>query len=303
MTPLEFILGAAFLLLAATALWLWRSSGKPLPQSQLADYETKFIDVNGWTFRYHQSGQGPHLVLIHGIGSSLFCWRWITPLLRTHFTVTTLDLPGFGQSSKTPHARYGLDEQVERLNEFLNQLRIERPFLVGNSMGGNIALWFCLKYPDQAQGVTVIAPATSPKLIPWGLSRWVWLAQPMSMLVSRPAMRWLHQRTVSKRHLIDRTQVEETFRTYGRQSPAVRSFLLATEAIRDLRLARELSNLKKPVLILWGSRDRLVSRAVIEALEAALPEAESHVHMGGGHHLQEDEPEWVADKITTFFLD
>jgi pimeloyl-ACP methyl ester carboxylesterase len=53
---------------------------------------------------------------------------------------------------------------------------------------------------------------------------------------------------------------------------------------------------------LWGSKDKLVSRRVIDALEKALPQAESFVHIGGGHHLQEDEPDWVAEKVTSFFL-
>jgi pimeloyl-ACP methyl ester carboxylesterase len=59
--------------------------------------------------------------------------------------------------------------------------------------------------------------------------------------------------------------------------------------------------LRKPALVLWGSDDLLVSRQVIDDLESALDAPESHVHPDGGHHLQEDDPRWVAGKIDAFF--
>ena len=128
------------------------------------------------------------------------------------------------------------------------------------------------------------------------------MASPVARLLNRSMMDWAHARTVSKRELVDAARIEETFLTYGRNPEAVRSFILATETIRDPRLFSALEKIVTPVLILWGSRDRLVSRGIIDALEAALPKAESEVHIGGGHHLQEDEPEWVDEKLTSFFL-
>jgi pimeloyl-ACP methyl ester carboxylesterase len=116
-------------------------------------------------------------------------------------------------------------------------------------------------------------------------------------------MRWAHRRTVTQKNRVDAARVEETYLTYGRNHEAVRSFLAATESIRDPRLGQRLSQLEQKVLILWGSEDRLVPRKVINALETALRASESHVHIGGGHHLQEDEPVWVAEKIDSFFSD
>jgi pimeloyl-ACP methyl ester carboxylesterase len=270
--------------------------------SPFPDIETKTIDADGWTFRYVRAGRGPELILLHGIGANLYCWRWILPHLVKHFTVTALDLPGFGGSSKPLDAAYGLDEQVGRLNGFFKALGIKQMYLMGNSMGGNIGLWYAHLYPDQVIGLGLIAPATSPKLVPLALQRWLWLSGPVSKVLSRPAMRWAHGRTVSKRALIDKDRVEETFRTYGGNHDAVRSFMLATEAIRDPRLGEILNDFAIPVLLLWGSRDKLISRKIIDQLESALRAVESHVHLGGGHHLQEDEPEWVAEKTVSFFL-
>lgn len=241
------------------------------------------------------------MVLLHGLGANLYCWRWIVPLLAKRFTVIALDLPGFGQSDKHPGQDYGLDAQTDRLEKFLSQLGVKKAYFVGNSMGGNIALWFGLKFPDQCLGTVLIAPAVSPKLVPFKMKPFMWVAHPAAFLVGRNFMNWAHRRTVTRKDRVDLDRVEETFRTYGRNPGAMRSFLAATESIRDPRLLARLKEIKHPVLLLWGSEDRVVPRFVINGVESALQTHESHVHMGGGHHLQEDEPEWVFEKIDSYF--
>lgn len=294
---LSLILG-----LTAVALIVWRIHRLPkrVP-TPFPDVPVQVLRVGEWNIRFHKSGRGPYMLLLHGIGANLFCWRRLLPFLVTDYTVVILDLPGFGQSSKLPGAEYGLDHQVERLDAFCAALGIKKFYVIGNSMGGNIALWLAAEHPNRCLGCAVIAPATSPSLIPVQLGKLQWLAKPLSYVVSREAMRWAHRRTVSKKDRVDQDRVDETYLTYGRNGEAVRSFLAATESIRDPRLAKRVQEIKTPVLILWGSEDKLVSRKVIDALESALEAKESHVHLGGGHHLQEDEPEWTSEKIRAFF--
>lgn len=300
---MPFFVALVLFLLLLLAFWIvfrWRQR-HPLVESPFGDVAVRMAQVGDFRIRYHISGKGPPLVLIHGIGADLFCWRHFIPFVNRKFTTVALDLPGFGQSSKPARAHYGLDEQVERVHGFLRDLGIHEAYIVGSSMGGNIALWYALTYPKDVLGLAVIAPATSPELVPINARSLAWLAKPMSMLVTRRAMRWAHRRAVSRKDAIDRDRVEATFKTYDGNHEAVRSFLLATEAIRDPRLRSRLPELNVPVLVLWGSEDLLVPRQVIEALESALAAPESAVHTGGGHHLQEDDPEWVAEKIDGFF--
>lgn len=241
------------------------------------------------------------MVLLHGLGANLYCWRWIVPLLVKRFTVIALDLPGFGQSDKHPGQDYGLDAQAERVEKFLKTLGVRKAYFVGNSMGGNIALWYGLKYPDQCLGTVLIAPAVSPKLVPFIVRPLKYFVQPASFVVGRTLMNWAHRRTVTRKDRVDLDRVEETYKTYGRNAGAMRAFLDATESIRDPRLLARLNEIKRPVLVLWGSEDKVVPQSVIKGLESALQTAESHIHLGGGHHLQEDEPEWVFEKIDSFF--
>lgn len=293
------VTGLVILTLSLLAINLW---GQKADTSLEQGIPTKFLEFENWRIRYHQSGQGPDLLLVHGLGANLSCWIWTLPLLRQHFRVTALDLPGFGQSSKPAHETYGLDEQSDRLEKILEILKIRKAFIVGNSMGGNIALWYAVKYPARVKALGLIGPASSSWLVPLPLSRLAWMSTPASWLLTKRALRWAHGRAVSRPEKVGQNRIDETFSTYGRNGQAVRSFLMATEAIRDSRLLARIKELQLPILILWGSRDRLVNRKVIDELEAALPAAESHVHLGGGHQLQEDEPEWVSEKLTSFFL-
>jgi abhydrolase domain-containing protein 6 len=292
-----FFVASLFLFAAlGVAIWIWRRQYPAEPTFGLA---TNSVSVNKFEIRYHKSGRGPFLVLLHGIGADLQCWQRLVPLLKKDFTVIALDLPGFGQSSKIRGERYGLDDQTKRLNDFLGALDIREAYVVGNSMGGNLALWLAIQREERVKGVVVIAPPSH--VLPMSFRHWTWVAKPASYLVARPALRWLHERTVSRRELVSRERVEETLKTYGRNPDAIASFLSATETLSDPRLARRLNEIEQPVLVLWGSRDKLVTRKMIDSVKAALPQAETEVHLGGGHHLQEDEPEWVADKIRTFF--
>lgn len=289
------IAAVSLLILLITLRWARRRPLVPF------DLETETASVKHWTWRYHTSGRGPDMILLHGIGANLYCWRLVIPLLAQDFQLWALDLPGFGGSSKPKDASYGLDDQVERLKDFMDRMKIQQAYVVGNSMGGNIALWLAKQHPERVLGAAVIAPATSPSLIPINVARWAWLSGPMSLVMNRTAMRWAHQRTVSAKSKIDATRVEETFKTYKGRPDAVRSFIRATEAIRDPRMPGGLKGIQANVLLLWGSNDLLVSRKVMDDLEAALAKEKSVVHKGGGHHLQEDDPEWVAKRIVEFF--
>ncbi len=293
-----------FALLAGTLiflLWLfWGLKRKSLEAEALT---TKTLQIDAGEVRYHRSGSGPHVLLLHGIGASLSCWRHLVPLLNSDFTVTAVDLIGFGQSSKPIDVDYTLDFQVKCLTQISEKLKIEKAIVVGNSMGGNIGLWLALKHPEFVARLVLIAPATSPKLVPLKLDRHLWLAYPASAFVNRAFVNWAYRRTLGQAERLSAAHVDETFGIYKRQPHSIRSFLRATAAIRDPRLLIEVHNLKVPVLTLWGEFDRLVPWSVIELLAKRIPSMKVYVHSSGGHHLQEDFPEWVSEKIQNFVLE
>lgn len=112
--------------------------------------------VNGINFHYLQKGQGPDVVLIHGITGSLAMWHInVLPALSENYRVTTYDLRGHGYTDITLTG-YTSPQQAEDLHGLLEYLNIERAYLVGHSFGGVIALHFAVLYPERVSGIVIL---------------------------------------------------------------------------------------------------------------------------------------------------
>jgi pimeloyl-ACP methyl ester carboxylesterase len=122
------------------------------------------ITANNLKFHYWQLGQGPDLVMIHGLGGNLAVWHLkMVPLLRQNYQVLTYDLRGHGRSA-TPPSGYTTADQADDLWGLLNELGIEQAHLAGHSLGADIALHFALRYPERVGGLILIEPGL-PALI------------------------------------------------------------------------------------------------------------------------------------------
>ncbi len=114
---------------------------------------------NGVRLHYQQVGEGPDLVLIHGLTGNLAVWHLkIVPLLWDHFRVLTYDLRGHGYSDMTPSG-YTCDDMAEDLLELLDELEIEQAPLVGHSFGADVALYLAGNHPERVQSIVAIEGA------------------------------------------------------------------------------------------------------------------------------------------------
>lgn len=289
-------------------LWLFytrqRFKAIPTEQTDLTRAlrpESRYIEVDGFNLHYIQSGQGPHILLVHGIGASLYCWRYLTQYLSHNFTVTAVDLPGFGRSSKLADAAYGLDDQADRLKEFLDKVGIKKCHVIGSSMGGALSMWLAIKHPKTVQKLVCLAPAAHPRLVPVSLRPFIWTSHFFSHTINKPMITAILRRVVQDRELITPESIERYFEPYKKDPLAVRSFILATEAIADPRLPEELKQVRQPTLVLWGANDRMVNESFIDQVCHYVPRSTCYKHDFAGHHIQEDDPEWVIQKVIQFF--
>jgi pimeloyl-ACP methyl ester carboxylesterase len=114
------------------------------------------ILANGLEFHYQTRGQGPDVVLLHGVTSSLALWyNGVLPQLSEKFRVTAYDLRGHGLTDLTPSG-YTSRDMAEDLRCLLDSLEIDDVLLVGHSFGGSIALHFALLYPERVRGVVML---------------------------------------------------------------------------------------------------------------------------------------------------
>ncbi len=122
------------------------------------------INVNGVRFHYWTVGQGPDVILLHGLGGNLAIWHLkMVPLLREAYRLTTYDLRGHGHSD-TPPTGYTTGDMANDLLGIMDELGIEQAHLVGHSLGADIALHFALRYPDRA-GKLILIEVGLPALI------------------------------------------------------------------------------------------------------------------------------------------
>jgi pimeloyl-ACP methyl ester carboxylesterase len=276
--------------LGAAGAWL---KGHP-------EIEPRYAEFQGEKVYYVQTGQGPDLVLLHGIGASLFIWRFVIPALARKYRVTALDIPGFGRSGKEAHADYGLDAQRKRVNLFLDTLHIQKAYLVGSSMGGAIALWMSHESPRRYPKVAVLAPATSPELIPKRFSKALAFAPFAHRTLNRRTMKLILSFVLAKHELIDSDTIEAYLEPFLDNGISLRTFLGALQLLGDRRMPKCFADIQSEVLIIQGDRDRLVPMRSIQRLMKILRTAELVTSPGAGHHIMEDEPAWTANEILRF---
>jgi pimeloyl-ACP methyl ester carboxylesterase len=119
----------------------------------------KLVLDSGLTLHYQQLGDGPDVVMVHGITGNLAVWHLqIVPALSDRFRVLTYDLRGHGYSG-TPPSGYAPDDMADDLLGLLDGLELERTALVGHSYGADITLYFAARHPDRVSQVVAIEPA------------------------------------------------------------------------------------------------------------------------------------------------
>jgi pimeloyl-ACP methyl ester carboxylesterase len=116
------------------------------------------IRVGGLNFHYWQSGQGPDLVLVHGLGGNLAGWHLtMVPELQRHYRVTTYDLRGHGRSD-APRSGYTTRDMAEDLRGLMDALHVGPARIVGHSWGADVVLHFALLYPERLSQIVLIEP-------------------------------------------------------------------------------------------------------------------------------------------------
>lgn len=146
----------------------------------------KFVDVGGNRIHYVEQGEGRPIVFVHGLGGQLHHFRHPTFPTLPGYRLIALDRPGAGYSTRAPGATARLPEQAKLVADFIRALGLEKPLLVGHSLGGAVALTTALNHPDAISGVVALAPLThmeeairaefkglyiKPKLKRWLVSR------------------------------------------------------------------------------------------------------------------------------------
>jgi pimeloyl-ACP methyl ester carboxylesterase len=257
-------------------------------------------------------GRGPDVLLLHGLGGTRASLFETAAALSGSYRVHAPDLPGFGSSSKPALGSYNARWFAEIMFGLMDQLEIPRAHVVGNSMGGRVAIEMGLTGPDRIGALGLLCPAVA--WIKRGLHPIVRLLRPEFGLLphtfSRPVVASRFWSVFHDRDLIDPAVVDLVVDEFQRiyRTAGARYALLASA--RNIYLEapfgrhgfyRRLSDLRPPALFVWGSHDRLVPPAFSRHVRQWLPRAEQVTIDGCGHAPQVERPEETNALLLSFF--
>jgi pimeloyl-ACP methyl ester carboxylesterase len=256
------------------------------------------LDVD--TF-YLEAGAGPPVVLLHGLGATNASMLPTMRELATDHRVLAPDLPGFGDSDK-PVRAYDPAFYARWLVAFLDALGIQRAVLVGNSMGGRIAIETALTAPARVERLVLYAPSLAFKRFREGTPLVRLLAAElaaMPIMIPRPivmaSLRMMFARPERLRDAWYDAGADEFVRIFA----SARGRMAFFSAARQIYLEEahgadgfweRLASLARPALFLWGDRDQLVPCRFARHVVAAVPSAESVVLDDCGHVPQFEHP-------------
>jgi pimeloyl-ACP methyl ester carboxylesterase len=311
------------LLLMATALALVLSRAPDRSAQSLvarwAPAPSQFMDLHGQLV--HLRDVGPRddaapLVLVHGTSASLHTWEgWAAPL-QTRRRVITFDLPGFGLtgpfSGRYAAWNYSGDELARFVLELLDELRVQRFVIGGNSLGGEVAWRVATLAPQRVQRLVLVDAAgyeLRPESMPIGFRLadtpgvnrlFEWLL-PRGLVESSVRDVYGDPSKVTPA-LIDR-YFETTLREGNRRALVQR---FQAQAIDQQAMATSVARiraLKLPTLILWGMRDRLIPPLMAQRFHADIAGSQLVLFEGLGHVPQEEDAAATVAALQKFLLE
>ena len=257
-------------------------------------------------------GNGPDMLLLHGLGATKASFFETAAALSRSYRVHALDLPGFGSSSKPATAPYDARFFATSVAGVMDELGIERAHLVGNSLGGRVAIEVGLRHPERVAGLALLCPAVA--FLKRGYHPIVRLLRPeLGLLPHRFARATVSNQFWSlfaDRDLVDPSVadivVDEFQRIYGSAGARLAFLSAARNVYLERPFGRDgfyprLAELSPPALFVWSSHDKLIPSSFSRHVAEWLPSAEQIVIDGCGHAPQVERPEQVNGLLERFF--
>ena len=239
----------------------------------MAGIHSKFVKVGPYRVHYFVGGNGPPLLLIHGLGSRSEDWTPEMPDYAKTYRVYALDLLGCGRTDH-PDIAYTIQQQTDLIEGFTEALHLPKMNVIGWSMGGWIALDFAIEHPEKVDRLVVMDSA--------GLSFKTNLTPQVFEPRTVPQLKQLEELLVPHPRdlpaFFDRALLRAMQKNFRVVHRTVDSMLTG----KDL-LDSKLRQIKMPVLIVWGEQDALVPTSVALRMHQAIPQSVLQIYSGCGH--------------------
>jgi len=275
------------------------------------DIEVRRAPIHGSHIDYRTAGDGPAVVLLHGMAGSSETWLPVMCDLAGAGTIIAPDLLGHGTSAK-PRGDYSLGAFAASVRDLLVTLGHERATIVGHSLGGGVAMQFAYQFPERCERLVlvssgglgpevsgllraltfpgagyILAAACAPAVVNAGTSVGRWLGRIGLRPVPAVADVWRSYASLGDAEA--RAAFIQTLRAvvdiHGQRVSAVDRLYLAAEV---------------PTLIAWGDRDPFIPVTHAHAAHEGMPGSRLEIFEGAGHYPHRDAPERFAELLASF---
>lgn len=283
-------------------------SAQPLSEltEKYTDETSKFVAIDNLVMHYQDQGDGPTLVLLHGVASSVHTWDGWVDRLADHYRIIRIDLPGHGLTGSDPTVeRYDTAYMVDKLEKFLNKLKIDDIYLAGNSLGGYISWNYALHRPDRVKKMILLDAAGFPQDLPFIMS---FAAMPVIGEMSGLMMpKFVVNMNINAAYG-DKSKVsDELIQRYfdltmreGNRESLIKVFRTMKEQSSNPHLGDRVKEITIPTLLIWGDQDEWVPLDILAEFDKALVNSQTIVYEGVGHMPMEELPVQTARDAHSF---
>jgi pimeloyl-ACP methyl ester carboxylesterase len=252
----------------------------------------------------------PVVVLIHGMAGSSTTWREVMPMLGQHCRVIAPDLLGHGRSDK-PAGDYSLGAHASLVRDLLANLDIERATIVGQSLGGGVAMQFAYQFPGMCERLVLVSSGGLGRDVSWILRL---LSLPGAEFVlpivvpgfvrdhGNALSRWLHQHGVRPPRAAEMWQAYASLAESENRQAFLRTLRSVVDASGQTVSARDRLYLTAamPTLIVWGDNDPIIPVAHGREAHDAMPGSRLEIFEGVGHFPHVEVPDQFVAALTGF---
>jgi len=273
--------------------------------------KARTITLDGDRVAYRAAGRGPLLLLVHGMAGSSETWAQVMPALAERFTVLAPDLLGQGDSDK-PRGDYSLGAQANTLRDLMDALGHERATLIGQSLGGGVAMQFAYQFPERCERLVLVDSGGLGREVTFYL-RMLTLPgfEPVFPLFCSPWLRDAGERVATwlgRAGVRSTPARREVWRSYASLADAAsrRAFFRSLREVIDFSgqavsaLRRLHRAVQLPTLIVWGAQDPFIPVSHALTAHQAIPGSRLEIFEGVGHYPHCEAPERFVEVLSDF---
>jgi pimeloyl-ACP methyl ester carboxylesterase len=273
----------------------------------------QFRTIHGYRRAFRVAGEGPAILLIHGIGDNSETWEAVQTKLAQRFTVIAPDLLGHGKSDK-PRADYSVAAYANGMRDLLAVLDIDRVTVIGHSLGGGVTMQFAYQYPQLVERIVLVGTGGVTKdvhfalrlaSLPMGSEALAFLRLPGALPALQVVGRVVGTVLGSTKFGRDLPDVVRVLAELP-EPTASSAFSRTLRAVVDWRgqvvtmLDRCYLTQSVPVQLIWGEDDSVIPVSHAQMAHAAMPGSQLEIFQKSGHFPFHDDPDRFVEVVERF---